>query len=67
MYRVPKLGAAAVTTQTLNEREQLILQAVVHLYITSAEPVGSRATRALRRLDEVLDDLDRALAARAAV
>ena len=27
----------------LNEREQLILQAVVHLYITSAEPVGSRA------------------------
>ena len=31
-----------------------------------AKPTGSRATRALRRLDEVLDDLDRALAARAA-
>ena len=31
-----------------------------------AKPAGSRATRALRRLDEVLDDLDRALAARAA-
>jgi NTE family protein len=30
-----------------------------------AKPAGSRATRALRRLDEVLDDLDRALAARA--
>jgi heat-inducible transcriptional repressor len=27
----------------LNDRERLILQAVVHLYITSAEPVGSRA------------------------
>ncbi len=27
----------------LSEREQLILQAVVHLYITTAEPVGSRA------------------------
>lgn len=27
----------------LTEREQLILQAVVHLYITTAEPVGSRA------------------------
>lgn len=26
----------------LNEREQLILEAVVHLYITTAEPVGSR-------------------------
>ncbi len=26
----------------LTERERLILQAVVHLYITSAEPVGSR-------------------------
>ncbi len=32
-----------MTLQALNEREQLILQAVVHLYITSAEPVGSRA------------------------
>jgi len=31
-----------------------------------AKPADSRATRALRRLDEVLDDLDRALAARAA-
>jgi NTE family protein len=31
-----------------------------------APPAGSRATRALRRLDEVLDDLDRALAERAA-
>ena len=31
-----------------------------------AKPAGSRATRALRRLDEVLDDLDRALAARTA-
>ena len=30
-------------TAQLTEREQLILQAVVHLYITSAEPVGSRA------------------------
>lgn len=30
-------------TSPLNEREQLILQAVVHLYITTAEPVGSRA------------------------
>ena len=29
------------------------------------QPEGSRASRALRRLDEVLDDLDRALAARA--
>ncbi len=28
---------------TLNEREQLILQAVVQSYITTAEPVGSRA------------------------
>lgn len=28
---------------SLNEREELILQAVVHLYIVSAEPVGSRA------------------------
>lgn len=27
----------------LSEREQLILQAVVHTYITTAEPVGSRA------------------------
>jgi len=27
----------------LNEREQLILQAVVHTYITTAEPVGSRS------------------------
>ncbi len=32
-----------MTAHQLNEREQLILQAVVHLYITSAEPVGSRA------------------------
>jgi len=32
-----------MTTTQLTEREQLILQAVVHLYITSAEPVGSRA------------------------
>ena len=31
-----------------------------------AKPAGTRATRALRRLDEVLDDLDRALGARAA-
>ena len=31
-----------------------------------ARPAGSRATRALRRLDEVLDDLDRALTARSA-
>ena len=30
-----------------------------------SKPAGSRSTRALRRLDEVLDDLDRALAARA--
>ena len=30
------------------------------------KPAGSRATRALRRLDEVLDDLDRALDARTA-
>lgn len=30
-------------TPELTERESLILQAVVHLYITSAEPVGSRA------------------------
>jgi len=30
-----------------------------------ARPAGTRASRALRRLDEVLDDLDRALAARA--
>ena len=29
-------------TPTLNEREQVILQAVVHTYITTAEPVGSR-------------------------
>lgn len=29
--------------QSLNEREKLILQAVVHLYITTAEPAGSRA------------------------
>lgn len=29
--------------QNLNEREKLILQAVVHLYITTAEPAGSRA------------------------
>lgn len=28
---------------TLTEREQLILRAVVHLYVTNAEPVGSRA------------------------
>ena len=28
---------------SLNEREELILRAVVHLYIVSAEPVGSRA------------------------
>lgn len=28
--------------QQLDEREELILQAVVHTYITSAEPVGSR-------------------------
>ena len=32
----------------------------------SAGSAGSRATRALRRLDEVLDDLDRALDARSA-
>src|SRR3990172_7404815 len=32
----------------LSERERLILHAVVHTYITSAEPVGSRAI--VRRL-----------------
>jgi heat-inducible transcriptional repressor len=32
-----------MTETQLTDREQLILQAVVHLYITSAEPVGSRA------------------------
>jgi len=32
-----------MTTTPLNEREQHILQAVVHLYTTTAEPVGSRA------------------------
>ncbi len=31
------------TERELNEREQLILQAVVHTYITTAEPVGSRS------------------------
>ena len=34
---------------SLNEREELILQAVVHLYITDAEPVGSRAV--VKRFD----------------
>lgn len=34
---------------SLNEREELILQAVVHLYITHAEPVGSRAV--VKRFD----------------
>lgn len=34
---------------TLKEREELILQAVVHLYITDAEPVGSRAV--VKRFD----------------
>ncbi len=29
-------------TPALNEREQLILQAIVHTYVTTAEPVGSR-------------------------
>ena len=29
--------------EQLSERERLILQAVVHTYITTAEPVGSRA------------------------
>ncbi len=29
-------------SETLNEREQMILQAVVQCYITTAEPVGSR-------------------------
>jgi len=29
--------------EQLGPRERLILQAVVHLYITTAEPVGSRA------------------------
>ena len=29
--------------EQLSQREQLILQAVVHTYITTAEPVGSRA------------------------
>lgn len=33
----------------LNEREQLILQAVVHQYVTTAEPVGSRSI--VRRLN----------------
>jgi len=32
-----------VSHSKLTEREQLILRAVVHLYVTSAEPVGSRA------------------------
>jgi transcriptional regulator of heat shock response len=30
-------------TRDLNEREQQILQAVVHMYVTEAEPVGSRS------------------------
>ncbi len=34
---------------SLSEREELILQAVVHLYITHAEPVGSRAV--VKRFD----------------
>ena len=34
---------------TLSEREELILQAIVHLYITDAEPVGSRAV--VKRFD----------------
>lgn len=34
---------------TLKEREELILQAIVHLYITDAEPVGSRAV--VKRFD----------------
>lgn len=34
---------------SLSEREELILQAVVHLYITDAEPVGSRAV--VKRFD----------------
>ena len=28
--------------QMLDDREKLILQAIVHAYITTAEPVGSR-------------------------
>ena len=34
---------------SLTDREELILQAVVHLYITDAEPVGSRAV--VKRFD----------------
>ncbi len=37
--------------KTLTEREELILQAVVHLYITTAEPVGSRAVVKRYQLD----------------
>ena len=33
---------SCVPHSKLTEREQLILQAVVHIYVTTAEPVGSR-------------------------
>lgn len=32
-----------IAPRELNEREQQILQAVVHMYVTEAEPVGSRS------------------------
>ncbi|PCJ51255.1 MAG: heat-inducible transcription repressor HrcA [Candidatus Hydrogenedentota bacterium] len=40
-----------MTEKSLTEREELILQAVVHLHITSAEPVGSRAIVKRYQLD----------------
>lgn len=52
---------------TLTEREQLVLRAVVHLYITTAEPVGSRVIVKRFKLDispatvrNVMSDLEEA-------
>src|SRR5690554_4209020 len=40
-----------MTTHKLNEREELVLRAIVHQYVTSAEPVGSRAIVKKFKLD----------------
>lgn len=40
-----------MTEPKLNDREELILRAIVHQYITSAEPVGSRAIVKRFKLD----------------
>lgn len=46
-----KIGAIMLDKNTLTDREQLILHAIVHHYIVTAEPVGSRAIVKRFKLD----------------